>query len=276
MTLTGHLRFEYKKEIGLTILIIISLGASVNFLIFGFADLVSFSDYRNYLLLPSLFIVLFISIYWYKKNKKLVKTLATGLLIGLIATVALEAIRIPSVYVQWIPHDDMIAMPGKLLLVSSVKGSDLMMNPHQETKMTDTKTTHQQTKENENPYKSEHDNVGDKTSTNNSAQPTTPELVAGGLYHFWNGATMAAVYTLVIGKRRWYFGLIWGFIIHIGMMLAPWMLATGGPFGANYGMGYTIFTASLFAHLAYGAILGILAQRFIQEKSSLLELIRHR
>ncbi len=263
-----HQQMKYKKEIGLAVLVIISLGASVNFLIFGFANIISFSDYRNYLLLPSLFVVFFISIYWSKKNKKFAKTLLVGLLIGAIATISLEAIRIPSIYVQWIPHDDMIALPGRLLLMPvDMKNFDSMMDQNDE--MHDSESTHSQqtagkTHQSDHMAKEDHSIV------------STSELVAGGLYHFWNGATMAAVYTLIVGKGRWYFALIWGIIIHIGMMLAPWMLTMVGPFGINYGSGYTIFTASLLAHIAYGIVIGILAKKYIDEKGSLLVLFERK
>jgi hypothetical protein len=60
------------------------------------------------------------------------------------------------------------------------------------------------------------------------------------------------------------------------MMLAPWMIPMVGPFGINYGQGYTIFVASLLAHLAYGAVLGILAQRFVKDTESLLNIVRSR
>src|SRR5712691_10617807 len=106
---------KHNRELVLTILAIVAAGASVNFFILGTAGLIPFSEYRNYILIPSLFIILFIAIYGYKKNKRLANRLVTGLWIGIIATLALEAIRIPSIYVHWIPHDDMIALPGKLL-----------------------------------------------------------------------------------------------------------------------------------------------------------------
>jgi hypothetical protein len=60
------------------------------------------------------------------------------------------------------------------------------------------------------------------------------------------------------------------------MMLAPWMLAMVGPFGINYGSGYTIFTASLLAHLAYGIVIGILAKRYIDKEGPLLALFERR
>ncbi len=340
-----HIELKHNRELGLTILAIVAAGASVNFFILGTAGLIPFSEYRNYVLIPSLFIILFIAIYGYKKNKRLANRLVTGLWIGIIATLALEAIRIPSIYVHWIPHDDMIALPGKLLtnpptignfnamILSDRHGgggknmmheNDNMMklasaedsmktgslsNPLQGTPkhkdhngmddgiMTESSTTpnskiitgqpqQESTKltrsqsENKNLNMSraigDHHN-GDQTMMMGDSMQASPlELVIGGLYHFWNGATMAAVYTLVIGSGRWYYGLLWGFIIHLGMMLAPWMIPMVGPFGVDYGSGYTIFVASLLAHLAYGAVLGILAQRFVKDKGSLLNIIRSR
>jgi len=68
------------------------------------------------------------------------------------------------------------------------------------------------------------------TMMKDSMKESPLELVVGGLYHYWNGATMAAVYTLVMGKGRWYYGLVWGFIIHIGMMLAPMDALNGRTF----------------------------------------------
>jgi len=322
------------RELGLTILAIVAAGASVNFFIVGTAGLIPFSEYRNYVLIPSFFIILFVAIYGYKKNKRLANRLVTGLWIGIIATLALEAIRIPSIYIQWIPHDDMIALPGKLLtnppsidnfnamimsdtygqgknMMKMASATDSMktntlsnrledtpkhteLNGMNDNLMTDSSTNpnskiinnQQQSakltaqSENNKPNMTGANNVhqNDRYSMmmGDTMQASPFEFLIGGLYHFWNGATMAAVYTLVIGKGRWYYGLLWGFIIHIGMMLAPWMIPMVGPFGINYGPGYTIFVASLLAHLAYGAVLGILAQRFVKDKESLLNIVRSR
>ncbi len=330
------------RELGLTILAIVAAGASVNFFVLGTAGLIPFSEYRNYVLITSFFIILFVAIYGYKKNKRLANRLVTGLWIGIIATLALEAIRVPSIYVHWIPHDDMIALPGKLLTnppsidnfnamimtdshgggKNMMHGNDNMMkmasaadsmktsslsNPLQGTPkhkdhngmndgmMTDSSTTPNSKINNGHPQQEstklmisqsgnknlnmskaigDHHN-GDQTMMMGDSMQASPlELVIGGLYHFWNGATMAAVYTLVIGRGRWYYGLLWGFVIHIGMMLTPWMIPMVGPFGVDYGSGYTIFVASLLAHLAYGAVLGILAQRFIKDKKTLINIVK--
>jgi hypothetical protein len=296
-----------RSELGLTIIAIIAAGASVNFFILGTAGAVPFLEYRNYVLIPSFFVILFIAIYGYKRHRRLANRLARGLLIGLVATLALEAVRIPSISVHWIPHDDMIAFPGMLLTKTptatefkSMMGgghsdnitpsvtSDKMKtsgdNEHGNNSMHDQMTDSMSSSSKNNPEQPatqtaspSNSVLGDKHNDvmmQDSMQPSASDLVVGGLYHFWNGATMGAVYTLVVGKGRWWYGLIWGFIIDVGMMLAPWMLPMVGPFGINYGTGYTIFTASLFAHLAYGFVIGILAQRFVQEKNSLISLYR--
>ena len=49
-----------------------------------------------------------------------------------------------------------------------------------------------------------------------------------------------------------------------------------GPFGINYSPGYTIFIASLLAHLAYGGVIGILVQRFVKDKQTLINIVRSR
>ena len=115
MSHSEKLTADRHRELGMTILAIVAAGISVNFFILGTAAVISFSVYRNYILIPSFFIILFVAIYGYKKNKRLANKLVRGLWIGIVARLALEAVRIPSISVHWIPHDDMIALPGKLL-----------------------------------------------------------------------------------------------------------------------------------------------------------------
>jgi hypothetical protein len=274
----NNVEVKHSRELGLTILAIVVAGASVNFLILGTAGMAPFLEYRNYVLIPSLFIILFIAVYGYRKNKRLANRLITGLWIGLVATLALEAVRIPSIYAHLIPHDDMIALPGNLLVKPpTIDQFKSMTSPHGTTGVPNASSA--STKDDGHNDKMD-DNMDDSpkgssgTMMKDSMQESPLELVIGGLYHYWNGATMAAVYTLVMGKGRWYYGLVWGFIIHIGMMLAPWMLSMVGPFGIDYKPSYSIFMASLLAHLAYGAVIGILVQRFVKDKESLVNIIK--
>lgn len=233
----------HKGEFGLTILAIIAAGASVNFFIFGSAGIVSFSIYRDFILFPSIVILFIIGIYGVVKNKRLANRLFSGLWIGAVATLALEAIRIPGYAVlHWLPGDDMIMMPGMFLTGMAPTLVDLM----------------------------------NMMMAGQAMQPPPSVMISGILYHFWNGATMGAIYTLIMGRGRWYYGIIWGFIINIGMMLAPWLVMMMGPFGIKYFDGYNIFTIALVAHLAYGLVMGILAQRFVKEKGTIIMLLKKR
>jgi hypothetical protein len=92
------------------------------------------------------------------------------------------------------------------------------------------------------------------------------ELV-GYVYHFLNGIGFALLYTLVLGRGRWEWGVVWGLIIWLLMMVTPPMLMMGvGPFGVNFGPGLAV--ATFFAHVAFGAVLGIVAQRWVRERGT--------
>jgi hypothetical protein len=102
---------------------------------------------------------------------------------------------------------------------------------------------------------------------------TTVVLVVGYLYHFLNGASFGLVYTVVAGKVSWYWGVVWGLIIEVLMMTTPPMLLMGvGPFGVNTGAPW-YFLTTLAAHVAFGAVLGLLAERFVKERGSILALL---
>jgi hypothetical protein len=226
-----------KGELGLTIITILLAGVSVNFFIFGSLGIIPFITYRDTILIPSVIAIVVIGIYSHIKMKRLSNRLLTGLWTGAVATLALEAIRIPGYAVwHWLPGDDMIMMPGAFLNGLAPSPMALMQMMHS----------------------------GAMTSMPQSVMMAV--MISGAIYHFWNGATMGAMYTLFIGKGRWYYGIIWGFIINIGMMFAPWLIMMMGPFGIKYMQGYNIFVVALLAHLAYGTVLGVLAQRFVKEK----------
>ncbi len=232
-----------KGELGLTILTILLAGVSVNFFIFGSLGIIPFITYKNAILIPSVIAIAAIVIYSRYKMKRLSNRLLTGLWTGTVATLALEAIRIPGYAVlHWLPGDDMIMMPGSFLTGLAPSPMALMDMMHSGAMMSMPQST------------------------------MMAVMISGAIYHFWNGATMGAMYTLFVGKGRWYYGIAWGFIINIGMMLAPWLIMMMGPFGYKYMAGYNIFVVALLAHLAYGAVLGVLAQKFVKEKGSIATL----
>lgn len=100
--------------------------------------------------------------------------------------------------------------------------------------------------------------------------PTPVSDLIGSLYHYWVGACFGITLTLIGGKVKWWWGLIWGWIIEIGMMTTPPMVIAmdTGYFGVKFGPG--LFVVSFLAHTLMGIVFGLLAQKYVQHKGSLL------
>ena len=196
------------KEKILTIIVIILSGSSAGFLILGSLSIVPYVPFRNFVLIPSIIAIFAIGIYAHSNLPRFSNRLFTGMWVGAVATFALEIFRIPGyLYARWIPMDDMIMLPGMLL---TEKVSSIMAL--RQTIMSSDVPMHL--------FFSPFD-----------------ALTAGVLWHFWNGATFGLTYALIVGKGKWRYGLIWGFIVEIGMMLAPWLVMMMGPFGINFAGG---------------------------------------
>jgi len=226
-----------KSELGLTIIVIILSGISASLLIFGPLDIISYSTYRDIAIIPSVIAIFAIGILVRSKFPRLTNRLFIGMAAGAVASFALEAIRIPGyMFTKWIPMDSMISLPG-LLLTEKI------------TALSEIKQVIMQSGVPMNLYHAPLD-----------------AFMAGGLWHFWNGATFGIVYALFIGKGKWWYGIIWAFIIEIGMMLAPYLIMMKGPFGIEHMAGYNIFVITLIAHLAFGAVLGILVQKWKKDE----------
>lgn len=106
--------------------------------------------------------------------------------------------------------------------------------------------------------------------------PSVGSDVLGYLYHYWVGACFGLTYTLLMGRFRWWGGLVWGLIIEVGMMVTPPMVVAmdTGYFGVNFGPG--LFATSLVAHVAYGAALGMLAERYVVHRETLFSIVREK
>ncbi|MBI4317191.1 MAG: hypothetical protein HY675_01770 [Chloroflexi bacterium] len=92
------------------------------------------------------------------------------------------------------------------------------------------------------------------------SNPVQAEIV-GYIYHFLNGASFGLIYTLIIGRGSVPWGIGWGIVIWLLMMITPPLLIMGvGPFGVNFGPGLVITT--FVAHVVYGAALGWLVQQW--------------
>ena len=51
--------------------------------------------------------------------------------------------------------------------------------------------------------------------------PNSLSNLLGWSYHFWNGAAFGMIYALLLGRRPWWTGTIYGSLIGIGFMLSP-------------------------------------------------------
>ena len=102
-----------------------------------------------------------------------------------------------------------------------------------------------------------------------AAGPSEFSDFVGSLYHYWVGATLGLTYTLLVGRTRWWGGLIWGgFFVELGMMTtAPMVIAMAvGYFGLDYGRGWEVLATSVPAHIAFGTVLGLLLERYTKHK----------
>jgi len=234
---------QRKSELGLTIIVIVLSGVSASLLIFGPLDIIPYATFRDVAIIPSVIAIFAIGILARSKLPRLSNRIFVGMAAGGLATFLLESIRIPGyMLTKWMPMDSMISLPGlflteKITSLSEVKQvimqSDVAMNLY---------------------------------------HAPMDAFVAGALWHFWNGATFGIIYSLVIGKGKWWYGMIWAFIIEIGMMLAPYLIVMKGPFGIEHMDGYNLFTITLLAHLAFGALLGILVQKWKKGNESVFGL----
>jgi len=232
-------------ELGLTIIIIILSGASASLLLLPPLGVIPYATFRDVAIIPSIIIIFAIGILSRSKFPRLSSRLFKGMAAGAIASIALEAIRIPAyMFAKWMPMDSMISLPG-LLLTEKI------------TALSQVKQIIMQSGLPMNLYHAPLD-----------------AFLAGGLWHFWNGATFGIIYALLIGKGKWWYGMIWAVIIEMVMMMAPYLIMMKGPFGIQYMDGYNIFVITLIAHVIFGAVLGIIVQRWKKDSVSIIDLGR--
>lgn len=103
--------------------------------------------------------------------------------------------------------------------------------------------------------------------------PSTLSDLVGSAYHYWVSACFGLTYALLVGKFRWWGGLIWGLLIEIGMMTTPPMVVAmdTGYFGLK--QGYGLLTVSLTAHIVYGIALGLLMERYVRHTGGIFKLL---
>jgi hypothetical protein len=77
--------------------------------------------------------------------------------------------------------------------------------------------------------------------------------LAGWAYHISNGWTFALVYAMIAGPARWWYGLIWGGMLEVGMLLVYPILFSQ----INYP---PFLVVSIAGHVLYGSVLGLFCQ----------------
>lgn len=111
-----------------------------------------------------------------------------------------------------------------------------------------------------------------------STGPTPVSDLIGYSYHYWISASFGLTYSLLIGRTRWWGGLICGLIIEVGMMTTPPMVIAmdTGYFGLKLGHGLLngVFIGSLIPHIVYGVTLGVLLERYLRHRGAIFELAR--
>ena len=103
--------------------------------------------------------------------------------------------------------------------------------------------------------------------------PLGAALTVGFLYHFLNGASFGLPYAVLFGKPRWYWGIAWALIYELGMMTLPPMAPLFGPFGSKTGSP-AFFLITLVAHIAFGAVLGLLVERWVKRPGSIVSILK--
>ncbi len=99
--------------------------------------------------------------------------------------------------------------------------------------------------------------------------------VAGWAYHFWNGACFGIIFSLVLGNPKIGAGIAYGFFIGTGFMISPVTRTLGiGAFGFQFKNGYQFITTVTLAHIAFGAILGMIIYRMNTEQPNILKRLR--
>ncbi len=91
--------------------------------------------------------------------------------------------------------------------------------------------------------------------------PNWVSNLVGWSDHFFNGVCFAMIYILVFGRRRWWGGLLYAWVIGTIFMISPVVHAMGaGSFGQSYAPVKFPLVVYL-AHTAYGVLLGWLVSR---------------
>lgn len=254
---TGRPRARMNLELPLTLIALICAGVAPNIFVAGGLGVAPMSVLAKYVLLPAVVIEAAIIVYARAAGYlRLFNRLVTGLWVGAVATTGLDVVRQPGTFFGYLAHDE-ARMAGEMILA-----------PHDghesgETQASGEKHSGSEPAAPHGTPKAEHEQPkhgGDDHSSVGAAD------FVGYAYHYWNGASFAAVYALLFGKTAWWGPLLYSVLfVETGMM--GFMRAAMGP------LTWGIFLVSLFAHVAFGLVVGVLLQHFVRGKGTILSLL---
>ena len=98
-----------------------------------------------------------------------------------------------------------------------------------------------------------------------------PDLLsnlAGWGYHFWNGLCFGVIYTVLLGHRRLFWGVVYGVAIGVIFLASPAVSAMGIGFMGRDMPAMPVTVA--VAHLVFGTILGGLSRRWVWKNQEFL------
>ncbi|MBI5096997.1 MAG: hypothetical protein HZB32_05070 [Nitrospirae bacterium] len=211
------------KELILTLITLACGAIPVNIFVFAPAGYISWPSYFWYLTLPSTFLALVILIYAYiARMEPFFNRYWVGIWVGMVGTVALDAVRLTGYKIGWMPYD-VPRVAGTMIFDSMLTG------------------------------------------------PTPLSDLVGYLNHFWIGANIGFLYTLIFGRTHWAGSVLWLLFYEAGMMLSPAVIMMAGPFGLQFG--YGILAVSFMAHVVFGVVQGLLGQRYVKAGGNILHLL---
>jgi hypothetical protein len=141
-----------------------------------------------------------------------------AVLAGVLATLALDVIRLPSTFAGYLPMDEAREIAADLFPAQS-KGATPMQKPGDKMPMNDGMT-----KPNES--------AGSMPMHDTMQMPAlTPfQVFLGYLYHYWNGVSFALVFVILFGRVRWWAAVLYAvFFVDAGMMVATYLWTTFRP-----------------------------------------------
>jgi hypothetical protein len=105
--------------------------------------------------------------------------------------------------------------------------------------------------------------------------PDTWSNIAGWAYHFWNGACFGIIFTLLFGRLKIAWGIVYGLVLGIVFMVSPVTRSLGiGAFGFQFNDGYQFLITVTLAHIAYGALLGFLIYKMNKGLPNFIKRVR--